>query len=279
MEPEQLRQILVDVVAGAVRDGQLPDGALAGPPAGPLFRPVDARSAGVVADWVSPVAQRWAAQLGIEPRRLARVLAQGLTEQPPIGAVEVTPTGLMAITLTDLSRSEVIDVVLADARYGLADDAALDAPPDGGRIEQSAGLDDGPLPSDDALPIDDPLRSVQLAHASLCRVVRNAEAAGVAARTVGPRDSLTHVSERLLQVALADLPQRLAAGTGDRALQVRALTDLAALCDANRHAVRPTVVGAEIEPVHGVRLALAQAAARVLRNGLARLGAPAPERM
>lgn len=272
MEPDQLRQILVDVAARAVRDGLLPDGAQAGPPAGPLFRPVDARSAGVVADWVSPVAQRWAPQLGLNPRRLARVLAQGLTEQGPIGAVEVTPSGLMAITLTDLSRSEVIDAVLADDRYGLG--AGTTDPAD--TVGNNAEL---PTAAVAPLPEDDPLRPVQLAHARLCRVVRNAEAVGVRARSVGPRDSLTHVSERLLQVALADLPQRLATAEGDRAQQVRALTDLADLCDANRHPARPTVVGAEIEPVHGVRLALAQAAARVLRNGLARLGVTAPERM
>lgn len=278
MEPDQLRQILVDVAARAVRDGLLPDGAQAGPPAGPLFRPVDARSAGVVADWVSPVAQRWAPQLGLQPRRLARVLAQGLTEQGSIGAVEVTPSGLMAITLTDLSRSAVIEAVLADERYGLGAPAteATETTDPSESVGRAAELPTGPgVP----LAVGDPLRSVQLAHASLCRVVRNAEAVGVKARSVGPRDSLTHVSERLLQVALADLPQRLATAEGDRAQQVRALTDLAALCDANRHPARPSVVGAEIEPVHGVRLALAQAAARVLRNGLARLGVTAPERM
>ena len=270
MGPDQLRQIFSDVASRAVRDGLLPEGAQAGPPAGPLFRPVDARSAGVVADWVSPVAQRWAPQLGLEPRRLARVLAQGLTEQGSIGAVEVTPADLLAITLTDLSRAEVIEAVLADDGYGLGADPA------GGQAELLARAED-----DAPLPEGDPLRSVQLAHARLCRVVRNAEAVGVRARTVGPRDSLTHVSERLLQVALADLPQRLATGAGNRSQQVRALTDLAALCNANAnaHAVRPMLVGADVEPVHGVRLALAQAAARVLRNGLARLGAAAPERM
>ncbi|OFE14632.1 anticodon-binding protein [Humibacillus sp. DSM 29435] len=268
MGPDQLRQIFSDVAARAVRDGLLPDGAQAGPPAGPLFRPVDARSAGVVADWVSPVAQRWAPLLGLEPRRLARVLAQGLTEQGPIGAVEVTPAGLLAITLTDLSRAEVIDTVLADDGYGLGADAAVSA----AQLPTSTG-DDAPLQQ------GDPLRFVQEAHARLCRVVRNAQALGVSARAVGPRDSLTHVSERRLQVALADLPQRLATGEGNRAQQVRALTDLAELCDANRHAVRPMLADADVEPVHGVRLALAQAAARVLRNGLARLGAAAPERM
>ncbi len=274
MGPDQLRQIFSDVAARAVRDGLLPDGAQAGPPAGPLFRPVDARSAGVVADWVSPVAQRWAPLLGLEPRRLARVLAQGLTEQGPIGAVEVTPAGLLAITLTDLCRSEVIETVLADDGYGLGVEggASVDPAASAAELPTSSGVD-APLPK------GDPLRCVQLAHARLCRVVRNAQAVGVSPRTVGPRDSLTHVSERRLQVALADLPQRLATGEGNRAQQVRALTDLAALCNANGHAVRPMLVGDDVEPVHGVRLALAQAAARVLRNGLSRLGAAAPERM
>ena len=43
--------------------------------------------------------------------------------------------------------------------------------------------------------------------------------------------------------------------------------------------MRPTVVGASVERVHGARMALADTVRIVLRNGLARLGAAAPERM
>lgn len=271
MMPERLRELLSQVALAAANDGSLPAPAADGPPEGLLFRPVDGRSAGVVADWVSPVATRWAPALGLEPRALAQQLARGLVDETEIEAVEVTPAGLMAITLTDLCRAEILDAIFADEHYGC--DHGLDDAREG--HEQSVTTDRG-VPLD---PPEEALRPAQLAHARLCRVVRNAEAVGVSTRAVDYRGTLTHVSERLLQVALADLPQRLHAGGGDRARQVRALTELAELALACDRPARPALVGDDITPEHGVRLALARATARVLRNGLRRLGADAPERM
>lgn len=269
--PERLRELLSQVALSAANDGSLPPEVLGGPPEGLLFRPVDGRSAGVVADWVSPVATRWASALGLEPRALAQQLARGLVDEPEIEAVEVTPSGLMAITLTDLCRAEILEAIFADEHYGC--DHGFD----------DAGEGDGPSAgSENAVQLEAPgeaLRPVQLAHARLCRVVRNAEAVGVSTRAVDYRGTLTHVSERLLQVALADLPQRLHAGVGDRSRQVQALTELAELGLACDRPARPALVGDDITPEHGVRLALARATARVLRNGLRRLGVDAPERM
>lgn len=269
MTPEQLRAILADVAARAARLGVLPDAAEAGPPAGPLFRPVDGRPAGVVADWVTPVTQRWAPQLSLEPRALGRVLAQGLTEQPSIEAVEVAPSGLLAITLTDEARAGILEQVLAPSydAYGDADDDALD------------GSREPNLPSPTASTDAGPLRSAQLAHARLRRLARNAEAAGVEASSRTPMHELTRGSERLLLVALADLPQRLHRHEGDLAQQVRAVVDLGEVATDWTHPVRPLVEGEAVEPIHAARLVLARAAAVVLRNGLARLGATAPERM
>lgn len=264
MTPEQLRALLEEVAAQAARVGDLPDEAQAGPPVGPIFRPADTRAAGVVADWVTPVAQRWAPQLDLEPRDLARVLAQGLTREKPVAAVEVAPSGLIALTLEDAARAAVVPLVLEHE-----DDYAL-AP--------------GPRPTvADERPgeraADDPVRRAQLAHARLCRIIRNAEAAGVERRPSARLGELTHVAERHLLVALADLPQRLRTHAGDEDRQRRAVSDLADLADAWDHPVRPTVVGTQPQSVHGARLLLADAVRIVLRNGLARLGAAAPERM
>ncbi len=264
MTPEQLRALLEEVAAQAARTGDLPDEAEAGPPAGPVFRPADTRAAGVVADWVTPVAQRWAPRLDLAPRDLARVLAQALTRLKPVASVEVAPSGLVALTLEDWARSEIIPRVLDEQdHYALV---AGEARPE---IVEVPGSRDP----------DDPVRAAQLAHARVCRIIRNAEAVGVERRPSARLGELTHVAERHLLVALADLPQRLDRHAGDVVQQRRAVTDLAALADAWDHPVRPVAVGVRPTPIHGARLLLADAVRIVLRNGLTRLGAAAPERM
>jgi arginyl-tRNA synthetase len=270
MTPEALRGLLAQVAATAARVGELPDEAEAGPPAGPIFWPVDGRAAGVVADWVTPVAQRWAPQLDLEPIELGRLLAQRLVDQDSIAAVEVAPSGLLAITLADGERSAVIDVVLGqEATYGLPRGSS--ASPTAARLTR---------PDVPAWLGDDPaLRPAQLAHARLHRLVRNARTAGVDVREADRREDLAHVAERLLLVALADFPQRMARHEGDRQQQVRAVTDLAALADSWDQPLRPLTADERPRGIHGARPALALATAVVLRNGLARLGATAPERM
>jgi len=264
MTPEQLRALLEDVAAQAARTGELPDEVEAGPPAGPLFRPTDARTAGVVADWVTPVAQRWAPQIDVRPRDLARVLARGLTQQKPVAAVEVAPSGLIAITLEDLARSAIVRRVLEEQEtYALAPGRSH------GELTELPGS---------RLP-DDPVHAAQRSHARLCRLIRNAEAAGVERRSPARLAELTHVAERHLLVALADLPQRLDTHVGDTVQQRRAVTDLASLADTWDHPLRPATVGAPVLSVHGARIVLADAVRIVLRNGLERLGASAPERM
>ncbi|EWS99614.1 anticodon-binding protein [Intrasporangium oryzae NRRL B-24470] len=267
MTPEQLRRILGDVAARAARTGVLPDGAEAGPPAGPIFRPAEVRPAGVVADWVTPVTQRWAPQLDLEARELARILAQGLTEERSVQAVEVAPSGLLAITLSDVARSGIIATVFEHAdTWALAPGQSMG---DVAEVVEEPG----------ARHPGDPLRHVQLAHARLCRLIRNAEAVGVEIRETDRREELTHVVERHLLVALADLPQRLDTHAGDPQQTRRALVDLAALASGWQHPIRPAAPDEPILSIHGARLALATAARIVLRNGLSRVGAAAPERM
>lgn len=266
MTPEQLRDLLVAVAARAADIGALPEGAEAGPPPGRLFHPVDPRSAGVVADWVTPVAQRWVRLLDTDlpPRALASTLAQGLSEQREVAAVEVAPSGLIAITLDDAARSGIIPLVQSTP------DTYAVRP--GGRYRPV-------LERPGWRALDDPLRAVQLSHARLCRLLRNAAAAGVQQRPNDRLELLSHVAERHLLVAVADLPQRLDAHDRDEQGSTRALVDLGRLADAWDHPTRPTVVGASVERVHGARMALADTVRIVLRNGLARLGAAAPERM
>lgn len=268
MTPEELRRLLQRVAAGAARLGALPDEAEAGPPLDTVFHPASPRSAGVVADWVTAVAQRWGPQLDLEPRELGRVLAQGLVDDPTIAAVEVAPSGLLSITVADDVRAAIIDVVLAEEdTYALPGRTA----------------DVVPRAREDGLPEwvgDDPaLRAAQLAHARLRRLARNALAAGVELRPSRTRGGLTHVAERQLLVALADTPHRLARHEGDRQQQVRGVTDLAHLADGWDQPLRPATVDEPVTGLHGARLALATAVAVVLRNGLARLGGSAPERM
>ena len=265
MTPEALRHVLEDVAARAARIGVLPDEAEGGAPAGPLFRPVDGRAAGVVADWVTPVAQRWAADLDLEPRDLASVLAEGLAQERQIEAVEVAPSGLIAITLSDVARSAIIEVI--------GDEADTYALPGSETYLPIAEEAPGPRAA------GDPLARAQCAHARLCRLLRNAEAAGVEVRGRTRLEDLTHVSERQLLIALADLPQRLESQAGDRQQQVRAASELGDLADAWTKPLRPALVGDPVLSIHGARLALGGATRIVLRNGLARLGVAAPERM
>jgi arginyl-tRNA synthetase len=263
--PEDLRELLTDVAARAAGRGELPSEAAAGPPDGPLFRPVDPREAGVIADWSSPVAVRWAGRLDLPPRELADALAAGLVDDRRIAAVEVAPTGWLAITVSDAARAEVIPAILAAPdRYGLPDgvvtaDVAQERP--GSRVP------------------GDPVLAIQLAHARQCRRVRNAVAAGVEMRPSDRLEQLTHVSERVLLVTLADVPQRLARQPGDPERVRAAMLELAARADAWVHPVRPVTLDDPIEPVHGARLALATATRDVLRTGLRLLGASAPERI
>lgn len=257
--------MLAKVAAQAAKVGALPDEAEAGPPAGPIFRPADPRSAGVVADWITPVASRWGPQLDLEPRELATTLAAGLTERRRVAVVEVSPAGLLAITLSDSARAGIIPTVLDHPdTYGLLPGQSLRIPPDEPPGSRPAG---------------DPIAVVQLAHARMCRLIRNAQAVGVEMRERDRLDELNHVSERLLLVALADHPQRMARHQGDPQQLLRAMTDLAVLADGWTHPTRPELVGEHPTAIHGARLALATATRIVLRNGLAQLGAAAPERM
>jgi hypothetical protein len=265
MTPEQLRRVLTEVAARAAELGLLPDEAQAGPPEGPIFRPVDPRDAGVVADWVTPVVVPWGRALHLEPLDLATVLARGLAELREVEAVEVSPAGWLSITVSDAARAEVIGRVLED--------------PDG--YGTTTGAPPPPVPDErpGSRCHEDPVAVIQRAHALQCRRVRNAVATGVQIRPGDRREQLTHVSERLLLVVLADHPQRVLRHVGDRDGLLRAVGVVAERAVDWTHPVRPLVIGERPTGVHGARLALAVATAHVLRTGLAELGASAPERM
>ena len=181
-----------------------------------------------------------------------------------VAAAWSTPVGLLALTLTEASRARVVRLVL-DAPDSYAAGPHGYAPVPG----EPAGSRRG----------EDPLIPAQLAHARLCRLVRNAHAAGVQ-RPGDPRlEALTEVAERRLLVALADQPDRLDRHAGDRAQLVRAVADVARRADGWTAPLRPARREEPVLAIHGARLALAEATRIVLRNGLAGLGAGAPERM
>lgn len=271
MTPVELRRLLAKVARGLVEDGLLPDEALGGPPAGNLFQPADDRRTGMSADWVTPVASRWAASLDLEPRELAVRLAQGLSQRKRIAAVEVAPGGLLVITLSDAARSEIIQTILHD-EAGYAVPAGHEP---AGPTQGEGGIEGVDAREPNAPAID----AAQLAHARLCRLVRNAGAAGVRSHPKDRDDELVHPSERRLLVALADFPRRMSRHVVDREGQLRALRDLAAAADGWDRPVRPSTADDPVTRLHGSRLALARAARVVLRNGLAQVGAAAPERM
>ncbi|HET7399540.1 MAG TPA: DALR anticodon-binding domain-containing protein [Intrasporangium sp.] len=264
MTPEQLRSAIADSVAAAVGAGELPPEARGGPPGGVPLRPAEVRPTGADADWVSPVAIRWAPSLRLSPRGVATVLAERLCGRPDVDAVAVVGDGLLALTLSDAARSSIVPAILAAPdRYAAGGLGYVRVP------DEPAG----------SRPPGDPVRRVQLSHARLCRLLRNAAAAGVLLRGGERVEELALESERRLLVALADQPERLARHACDDQELLRAVADLAARADGWTHPLRPARLGEPVLAVHGARVALATAARIVLRNGLARLGASAPERM
>ena len=129
---------------------------------------------------------------------------------------------------------------------------------------------------------DNPVYYVQYAHARICSVLAQAEAAGVSLdetsalhRDLSP---LTGSRELTLLGRLAEYPQVLRVAADELAPHQLAfyLTDLAADFHAFYNAERVLV---DNTPLRDARLALLLATRQVLRNALALLGVSAPERM
>ncbi|KAB1657332.1 arginine--tRNA ligase [Pseudoclavibacter chungangensis] len=128
---------------------------------------------------------------------------------------------------------------------------------------------------------DNPVYSVQYAHARTRAVDRNAATAGVDRSTFDP-SLLDHETEAALLGALREYPRVVAQAAELREPHrvARFLEELAGLYnrwyDARRVIPR---ADEEVADVHRTRLQLNDAAGQVLRNGLGLLGVHAPERM
>ncbi|MCW2692230.1 MAG: arginyl-tRNA synthetase [Mycobacterium sp.] len=139
---------------------------------------------------------------------------------------------------------------------------------------------------------DNPVFYVQMAHARIASIVRNAQEYGIPApwRTGGsaadldavPVGLLDHPAEVALLGHLAEFPRVVGSAAELRAPHrvARYLEDLAGTFHRFYEACRVLPKGDEpLEPVNGARLLLCEASRVVLANGLRLLGVTAPERM
>ncbi|MCJ1713772.1 arginine--tRNA ligase [Curtobacterium sp. VKM Ac-2922] len=128
---------------------------------------------------------------------------------------------------------------------------------------------------------DNPVFTVQYAHARTHSVARNAAASGVD-RSVFDASLLTHDTEGALLGALAEYPRvvRQAAELREPHRIARYIEQLAGLYHRWYDACRVTPLGDEpVTDLHRTRLWLNDATGQVVRNGLGLLGVSAPDRM
>lgn len=128
---------------------------------------------------------------------------------------------------------------------------------------------------------DNPVFTVQYAHARTQSVARNAAAAGVD-RSVFDASLLTHETESALLGALAEYPRvlRQAAELREPHRIARFIEQLAGLYHRWYDSCRVTPLGDEpVTDLHRTRLWVNDATGQVVRNGLGLLGVSAPDRM
>ena len=147
-----------------------------------------------VADWITPAPVQWATDLGQDRADLGATMAQTLSCHPDVARVDIDEqSGFLLITLTDVARGEAVRDVLRSIPMMPADAAPADHADTATRVERRDAAD------------------VQYAHATMCRVIRTAEAAGVPADAGADLSLLTTAAERALLVLLADHTQRRSA--------------------------------------------------------------------
>lgn len=268
MTPAQLARAVRRTVRGAVESGEL---RVAVPERVPLRRPPHGGG-----DWAPAVALRLAGPAGRPAPEVARVLGDRLARVPGVAEVEVRGGGFLAITLADGADAgllrEILERTPADT---LADAPAENPARDAARWAEVAGGDPTAL-----LLVqreENPLFRVRHAHARSRALTRWGSELGVWPEPRAVR--FTHPAERALLGLLGD---DVLGGEGVPVGR-RCARGLLAVADAFRDAeqARPVLPSGDEkpQPVHGARLALAQAAGVVLADGLARLGISAPDRV
>ncbi|WP_338315236.1 arginine--tRNA ligase [Streptomyces bohaiensis] len=260
MTPTQLADAVLRSVRAAVADGELPAGTGAGDAL--LRRPPHGG-----ADWSTGIALRLAGPAARPPHTVAEVLRRRLAATPGVAAVTPSGPGFLDIVLAEGAQAALLDEILTlPAPAALPEDPARDV-----RAWRAAS-DDRPPAGLDLLTqrTENPLFRVRYAHARARSAVRGGARLGIAPDAAAAEE-LRHPAERAV---LALLGERHRAGSAGW---------LVRLADAHLDATATAAVlpqGPE-KPgaVHRARLALAQATATVLADGLTRLGIGAPDHL
>ncbi|OBI82747.1 arginine--tRNA ligase [Mycobacterium sp. E740] len=205
-----------------------------------------------------------AAALGEDPATVEVLIGQMVNLVRNGQPVRMSKRAGTVITLDDLVEAIGVDA----ARYSLIR-SSVDSPIDIDLELWSSASNENPV------------YYVQYAHARLCALARNAEELGVVPDTANLQ-LLSHDKEGTLIRNIGELPRVLktAAALREPHRVSRYLEELAGDYHRFYDSCRVLPQGDESpNDLHGARLALCQAARRVIANGLGILGVTAPERM
>ncbi len=253
-------------------------------------------------DYATTVALQTGKKAGVAPRELAGWLAQELTQRPGVRSAEVAGPGFLNLWLGTQAQGEIVAQVLAAGpRYG-AGPQPVRPPACGGtavtmaELVEAVGVDAARyalVRSPHASPIDidldrwakrtsdNPVFSVQYAHARLASLARNAADLGISS-TGAQYGLLRHEREGELIRTLGEFPRIVtcAAQLREPHRVARYLEELAGAYHRFYDSCRVLPLGEQPPgPLHAARLALCEATRQVLANGLGLLGVSAPERM
>jgi len=201
----------------------------------------------------------------------------GAAGEDPQRDIEVLIGQLVSINGAKLSKRAGNIIELNDLQAWLGTDAL--------RYSLARYPADSPLTLDPEIlqrrTNDNPVYTVQYAHARTRSVARNAETAGVERSAFEP-SLLAHETESVLLGALGEFPRIVAQSAELREPHrvARYVEELAGHYHRWYDNCRVTPLGDEpVEDVHRTRLWLNDATSQVIRNGLGLLGVTAPERM
>lgn len=202
--------------------------------------------------------------LGYNPDQVEVLIGQMVNLLRNGQAVRMSKRAGTVITLEDLVEAIGVDA----ARYSLVRSSA----------DSSLDID---LELWASQSTDNPVYYVQYGHARLCSIARKAAELGVSAQNAD-LSLLTHDREGDLIRTLGEFPAVVEAAATLREPHrvARYAEELAGVFHRFYDAcqILPKA-GAEAEPIHGARLALAAASRQVLSNALTMVGVSAPERM